>query len=307
MVEFIEAIDEKKGDRKTRIKIKKKTWSFKKILFWFFAIFIIMSFIDSLIYTISPKIDVIPVKNIIGTQESHSLYSSQLSSRKVAEKIYSSADDNSVKAILIDINSGGGTPVASEEISKAIEYAKTKKKVVSLINDIGASGAYFIAVSTNKIYVSPMSIVGSIGVTSAGLSFENFLLEHNITYRRLVSGKYKDIGSPYRDMTFEEKKIINNLLESTHKMFISHIANQRKMSEEEVQKLATGEIFTGREAVKNGLVDEEGYYNDVIGKLKEETGADLVVVKSDSLGIFDSVFSTFSDFNIKSQSLIMFK
>ena len=177
-----------------------------------FFSFFISTIISSIALSLSPKIAVVPIKGVITSQGGDNLFSSFVSSRFISETIYSLADDETVKVIVLDINSPGGSAVASEEISKSVEYAKSKKKVVALINEIGASGAFFISVSANKTYASSMSYVGSIGVTSAKLSFENFIKEHNITYRKLTAGDKKDIGSIYREPTKEEEETVQKTL-----------------------------------------------------------------------------------------------
>ena len=211
------------------------------------------------------------------TEATTTLYGTSTSSREIALTLKELEEDDTIKAVLLDINSPGGSPVASEEISRAIESLKETKLVYALINDVGASGAFWIAVSTDKIYASSMSTLGSIGVTSAGLSFEDFIVEHNITYRKQTAGKYKDLGSPFREPTDEEKEIIQSILDEIHASFISHVATSRNMSYESVKQYATGEIFLGTKAKEIGFIDNLGYYPDTIKDLKSQTNAKLVV------------------------------
>jgi len=272
MVEYIKLKNKNNEEKK-----KKLTWG--KALLITFILFLVISFIEGLVFNLTPKIEVIPIQGeITSFSTPTSLFSGEtVNARDVSKEIYRAANDNSVKAILLDINSPGGSPVASAEISKAIDFAKKKKPVYSVIEDLGASGAYWIASSTNKIYASPMSLVGSIGVTSAGLSFQNFIKRYNITYRRLVAGKYKDMGTPFRNMTPEEKKIFQGMLNDIYYKFINHVAKERNLSFNYTKSIANGRIYLGDEALKLHLIDSYGYYNNVVNILKNKTKASLVV------------------------------
>lgn len=227
--------------------------------------------------SISPKIAVVPLTGVITTEKETTLYGTSVSSREIANTLRSLKEDTSVKAVILDINSPGGSPVASDEISKAIEDLKQEKSVYSLINEIGASGAFWIAVSSDKIYASSMSTLGSIGVTSAGLGFEDFIQEHNISYRRLVAGEHKDMGTPFRNLTEEEREIMQQILDEIHIEFINHVAIGRNMSYQEVEEYATGRIFLGSTAKEIGFIDELGYYPDIVSDLKNQTDTSLIV------------------------------
>jgi protease-4 len=113
-----------------------------------------------------------------------------------------------------------------------------------------------------------MTIMGSVGVTMAGLSFEEFIEEYNISYRRLTAGEYKDIGSSYRAMTQEEEKIIQNLLDETHSIFINHVAESRELDLEFVKTWSQGQVFSGNKAKELGFIDEVGLYEDALSDLK---------------------------------------
>ena len=275
MIKEIERVNFKKSLR--RRKKYERRFKLRHFFLIVAAFFMISFFISNVISGLSPKIAVIPIYGVILTQEGHS-FSSSVSSRFISETLYALADDSTTKAIVLDINSPGGSPVASEEISKAVEFAKTKKKVVSFISDAGTSGAFWVAVSSNETYASSMSVLGGIGVTSAGISFENFILEHNITYRKLTAGKYKDMGSIFREITEEEEEIIQSILDEIYENFISHVMTSRGLSEEVVREYATGEIFLGDEAVKAGFIDNISDYQTLVEELKEQTKTSRVVI-----------------------------
>lgn len=274
MVDFVK-IDEENGDKgkivKKRVVIR-RGFNWKGVLMLFIVIFLISSIISSITYSFTPKIAVVPINGPIMTEKSTTLFGESESSRNIADTLREIQSDSSIKGVILDINSPGGSPVASEEISMAIEELKKEKPVYALINDVGASGAFWIAVSADKIYASSMSTVGSIGVTSATLGFEDLIEEYNITYRRLVAGSKKDMGTPYREPTEEENELLQNILDEIHGYFIQHVATSRNMSYEEVEVYATGEVFLGSKAKEIGFIDEIGYFPDVLADIQELTG-----------------------------------
>lgn len=304
MADFVKFKEDKEPQRRK----KRSRINFKAILLIFLAIFFISSMISSIIYSLSPKIAVIPIDGVITTQAESTLYGTTSSSRDIANYLEQIKSDTSVKAVLLDINSPGGSPVASEEITNAIKELKLNIPVYVLVNDVGVSGAFWIAVSSDKVYASSMSTLGSIGVTSAGLGFEDFIAEYNISYRRQTAGKYKDMGTPFREPTQDEQEIIQNILDEIHKNFINHVAISRNMSYDEVEKYATGEIFLGSKAKELGFIDEIGYYPDVIADLKEKTGVEPLIVRYEREPTLAEVFGVDSIFNLpKAESQILLK
>lgn len=177
-------------------------------------------------------------------------------------------DDATIDAVILDINSGGGSPVGSDEIGRALQ--DMDKPVVSVIREVGASGAYWVATNTDHIVANRMAVTGSIGVIGSYFGFEEFMDDHNITYRRFVSGEKKDIGSPFRDMTREEQVFLQDKMESIHWYFIDEVARNRNMTFDEVKVLATGEYYLGFEAKKNGLIDETGGYKEAKAYLEAQ-------------------------------------
>ncbi len=311
MADFVKLDDNDKGEKEEKKEKSgpKKYFTLKIVLLGLLIFFILSSILSSVMFAMSPKIAVVPISGVITTDKQSSIFGSSTSSREIATTLLELAEDNSVKAVILDINSPGGSPVASEEISRAIEKLSEKKKVYALINDVGASGAFWIAVSADKVYASSMSIIGSIGVTSAGLSFEDFIKEYNITYRKQTAGELKDMGSIFREPTEVEEMKIQQLLDEIHENFIIHIANARNISIEEVREVATGEIFLGSKGKNLNLIDEIGYYPDVISDIKKEVGESVLIVNyGPSPSFFDilGVSSLFS-FDSSDKSKIMLK
>lgn len=275
MVDYVKMPDEEEDNRP---KSRKPRFSWGKAILIAIGVFVFLSLVSSVSYMITPKLAVVPISGMIMTESDTSLFTGTTqSSRDIAEKLYELKEDNSVEAILLDIDSPGGSAVASEEIAKAVEEVSEVKPVYALINDVGASGGFWIAVSADKVYASPMSMVGSIGATSATLSFEGFIDDFNITYRDLTSAPYKDIGSPFREMEEDEKEIIQGLLDELHQNFINHVKENRNLTYEELEPYAQGQVYLGTTAKEGKLIDELGYYPDVIEELKGDR--DLLVVR----------------------------
>ena len=173
-----------------------------------------------------------------------------------------------VKAVLLEINSPGGSAVASDEIATQIKLMK--KPVVAVIREVGASGGYWIASATEHVIANRMSITGSIGVISSYLEFSDLMKEYGVGYERLIAGKYKDVGTPFRKLEADEKKLLQGKIDKIHDYFIEEIVVNRKLSEKEVKKIATGEFFLGVEAKGLGLVDELGNKKNAEEYLKKK-------------------------------------
>ncbi|ADG13582.1 signal peptide peptidase SppA, 36K type [Methanocaldococcus infernus ME] len=177
--------------------------------------------------------------------------------------------DKSVKGVLLIINSPGGEVVASEELAKKVKEVSEKKPVVAYIQTIGASGAYMVASSSNYIVAQRHSVVGSIGVRMDIIHFYGLMKKLGINVTTIKAGKYKDIGSPYRPMTPEEKKILEKMINETYNYFIMWVAKNRNLSINYTKKIAEGKIYLGEDAKKVGLVDEVGDEEVALKKLEE--------------------------------------
>jgi protease-4 len=178
--------------------------------------------------------------------------------------------DDRVKAVLLRVNSPGGTVSASQEI--AIEVARMKKPVIADIGDMGASGAYMIASQCDTIVASPSSAVGSIGVILSVPNLEDLMKKLGVRVAVLKEGKYKDAGSPYREMTPEERRLIQDSMRPMYEEFIQMVAKGRKLPESKVREMATGWVWSGREAKERGLVDVIGTYSDAVRVAGEAGG-----------------------------------
>jgi protease-4 len=173
-------------------------------------------------------------------------------------------EDESIKAIVIRINSPGGAVGPSQEIYREIKKTSATKKVVASMGTIAASGGYYIAAGADGIMANPGTITGSIGVIMGFTNYEELLKKIGLLPIVIKSGKYKDIGSPVREMKAEEQKILQDFAKKIHDQFIMDIVAGRKMQTADVKSLADGRIFTGEESQKLGLVDRLGNYEDAI-------------------------------------------
>jgi protease IV len=222
------------------------------------------------------NVAVIPISGTILTESSGGLFSeSGASSEDIVGLIEKADSSPEIKAVLLEINSPGGSPVATEEICNAVK--KLNKTSVALIREMGASGAYWVASCADGIVANRMSMTGSIGVTSTYLEFSGLLKDYNISYERLVAGKYKDIGTPFRELSDEERGMLQKQLDDMHTMFIDEIANNRQLDPSYVRSLATGMVYLGKDAKEYGLVDVLGGKDEAEELIREKTGLEKVV------------------------------
>ena len=232
--------------------------------------------------------DLVAVINISGTiisgADSRDNIFSQtngVTSGSIMKQIREAADDDSVKALVLRIDSGGGSATAAEEVGRELKRfkEKTKKPIVATIGNTGASAAYWIAAcASDKVYANATTLTGSIGVYMPYMNTEELFKKIGITSNKIKSGPYKDIMSSDRPMTPEEQAILQNIVNEIYEQFVTTVAVGRKMEESKVKTLADGRVYTGLQAKNLGLVDEIGDYYDALaaagalGKIKP--GAD---------------------------------
>ncbi|MHB1286822.1 MAG: signal peptide peptidase SppA [Leptospirales bacterium] len=186
-------------------------------------------------------------------------------SEKTIDQIRSLASDPDIKAIILRINSPGGAVVPSQDIWEEVLKARKKGKiVVASIGTVGASGAYYIASASDYIMASSGSLTGSIGVIMELAEVKDLLDKLGIHSEVVKSGAMKDVGSPFRPMTPEERTYMESLLENIHKQFILSVAEGRHLPPSKIKPLADGRVFTGQMALENHLVDATGDYHDAL-------------------------------------------
>jgi len=223
------------------------------------------------------NVAVIPIRGVIVTQTTDDIFDvGSTSSETVLRFIKDADDDPAIKAIMLDINSPGGSPVATDEIARAVK--RLNKTTIAVIHDVGASGAYWVASSADTIVANPMSIVGSIGVYSSYIDIAGLMDKYGLKYNRLIAGEHKDLGSPFRNLTISERTILQLKVDKIHDIFIDAIAENRGLPRQRVEELATGIFYLGVEAEELGLVDMLGTKDDAVEHLEESLGikAELV-------------------------------
>lgn len=254
---------EKRDEKKVGIKNNKR--GYWKTILWtiiivsFVFLFILPLVFSSFIDTEKGNVAIIPINGVITADGEDYLGRETATSQDIIELIEKAEKEPKIEAIVLEINSPGGSPVASDEIGSAVKkIRKAGKPVVAIIRDVGASGGYWVASATDHIIANRMSITGSIGVLSSYLEFSGLMEKYGVGYEKLVGGKYKDLGTPYRKLAPEEEKIIQGKIDKLHDIFIKEVALNRHLEESKVRTMATGEFFLGVEALDLGLVDELG-------------------------------------------------
>jgi protease-4 len=229
--------------------------------------------------SIGKKVGVIEVTGVI------------TSSKEIIEQLIDFRDDAGIKAIVLRVDSPGGGVGPSQEIYEEVCKAVEVKPVVVSVGSVAASGGYYIAVPAQRILANPGSITGSIGVIMEFTNFQELLQKIGLRSDVIKSGEHKDIGSPIRPMTDSDRKILQTLIDDVHAQFIDAVAEGRKMEPAVVRTLADGRIFTGRQAMAAGLVDEMGNLQDAIGVAAELGGIEgepkAVYPSKAKTGIFD--------------------
>lgn len=194
-----------------------------------------------------------------------------VSSESVVERITEADADDSIHALLIDIDSPGGTPVAGDEIAEALHNAH--KPTIALVRDMGASAAYWAAAGADYIIASPVSDVGSIGVTMSYTEIAGEREEEGARWISLSSGTFKDAGNPERALTQEEEEYFQGQVDAVHEYMIDRIATLRPtLTKEAYAKLADGKAYLGMHALTNGLIDAVGGMQEAIAHLAESLG-----------------------------------
>ncbi len=196
-----------------------------------------------------------------------------LTSDRLVEEINGYADDSSIKAIVLRIDSPGGGVVPAQEIHSAVENARQAgKKVVVSMGSVAASGGYYIAAAADRIIANPGTLTGSIGVKMEFANVEKLLEKIGIRGMVIKSGEYKDVGSPFRGMTDQEKRLLQSVIDDVHSQFVEAVAGGRNLPVADVRAIADGRIFTGRQALAMKLVDQMGDLEDSIQSAGELAG-----------------------------------
>ncbi len=181
-------------------------------------------------------------------------------------------EDEDVKALVLRIDSPGGTVVAAQEIYEEIKKLRENKVVLASMGNVAASGGYYVASATEEIVANPGTLTGSIGVISEYPNIEELMKKVGLRSEVMKSGRFKDLGNPTREMTEEERQVLQDLIDNIHRQFIRDVALGRGRTVEEIEPLADGRVFTGEQAKENGLVDRLGNFQDALDRAAELAG-----------------------------------
>lgn len=212
------------------------------------------------------EVAVVHVEGVImGGNGQGGLFSETAGIDKIVRQLHAARDDEHVRAVVLRINSPGGSAPASQELGEEIKKLRRQgKPVVTSMGDVAASGGYWLAACTDKVYANPTTLTGSIGVYVPYANWEELYKKIGIRQEKIKSGAHKDILSPERQMTLEERLLIQEMVDDIYRQFIQVVVEGRGLPEEKVRVLADGRIYTGHQALQAGLVDELGTLYDAI-------------------------------------------
>jgi protease-4 len=221
-----------------------------------------------------------------------------LDSYQTIEELKAFADDPLVKAIVVRIDSPGGGVAPSQEIYNAVRRVRKEqnKTVVASMGTVAASGGYYIAVATDRILANPGTLTGSIGVIMQMANFQELLEKIGVKSVVIKTGKFKDLGSPFRPMVEEERQLLESVMNDTLSQFVEAVAEGRSLEVAEVEQLADGRVFTGRQAKSVLLIDEIGDLHDAIklaGELSGIEGIPRILETTKPFSIKEFLESTF--------------
>jgi protease-4 len=244
---------------------RRSPWFWVAILGGSFAVIVLL--ITAMVWSITRSISGdatagiggFPVGSKIGVVEISGVI---LDAEKVNNQIRKLADDGSVKAIILHINSPGGGAAASQEIyNEVLRLRREKnKQIVASVESVGASGAYYIASACDRIYANDASVVGSIGVIMEWTNYGDLYKWAKLKSVVIHAGTLKDAGDPTRDPTPEEQKYFQSLVDNMYGQFVHDVATARHTSDDKIRPLATGQVWTGQQAIGLGLIDKIGGY-----------------------------------------------
>ncbi len=204
-------------------------------------------------YSFSGRVAIIDVKGVIEYSDD------------IVRQLNKYEDDSSVKALIMRIDTPGGGVAASQEIyERVLEFKESGKPVVASMGAIAASGGYYIACAADTIIANPGTLTGSIGVIFSFMTYEKLMETVGVELEVFKSGQLKDVGNYSRKVTPAERKMLQAAIDDTYDQFINVVSVSRRLDIEEVRKLSDGSIFTGKQAIENGLVDELGTFKDAI-------------------------------------------
>jgi protease-4 len=213
-----------------------------------------------------PRIGVVEVKGEIGGGRGN------VDAQETLKVIKRFLDDSDMKAVVVRIDSPGGAVAPSQEIYDELRKLAEKKTVVCSMGNLAASGGFYVAMGCPHVLAEPGTLTGSIGVISMFPNVKGLAARLDVKMETVKSGKLKDAGSPFRDMTPEDRAYWQGLVDQVYKQFLQAVVEARELPEEQVRRIADGRVITGQQAQELGLIDELGNFNDAVDAAKEQAG-----------------------------------
>ena len=195
---------------------------------------------------------------------------------RVREELKKAEEDKQVRALIVRINSPGGTVTASDILYREILSFKerTHRPVVAIMMDVAASGGYYLALAADTIIAHPTTVTGSIGVIMLSVNAEGLMQKIGVAAITIKSAEHKDMGSPFRTLTAEERAMFQAVIDDLQRQFLAKVVAHRKLAPETARKLADGRVYTADQALAHGLVDKIGYMSDAVAAAKQAAGLD---------------------------------
>ncbi|HEX4424821.1 MAG TPA: signal peptide peptidase SppA [Terriglobales bacterium] len=225
-----------------------------------------------------------------------------LDSTTVVGQLKKFGDDDSIKAIIIHVNSPGGGVAASEEIYSEVKRIRDekKKRIVSSISTVGASGAYYVSSATNKIYADNGSVVGSIGVISEWVNYGDLMRWAKLKPEVLTVGEFKDTGDPSREMTPAERAYMQSLIDNMYGQFVQAVADGRHAKFDDIKSIANGKVWTGQQALSMHMIDQVADFEAAVDDTAKSVGISgkpvLVRPDRDHKSLLDLMFGDVSQY-----------
>jgi protease-4 len=203
---------------------------------------------------------------------------------RLREELKKAAGDKDVRALVVRLNTPGGTVTASDIIYRELVLfrERTKVPIVAIMMDVAASGGYYIALAADTIVAHPTTVTGSIGTIMVTANVEGLMQKIGVTANTIKSAEHKDMGSPFRTLTPEERRIFQSVIDELQRQFVAKVVERRRIAEDTARTLADGRIYTAPQALANRLIDSIGYVPDALEAAKRAAGvseARVVVYK----------------------------
>ena len=238
---------------------------------WKYSYWIIGGLLLIMLFALIPWEKAMPTGPKVGIVEINTTITD---SKNIVKSLNYFVEESSISAIVVRLETPGGGVAASQEIYEKVKSIseKSSKPIIASMGGVAASGGYYIALGADTIIANPGTVTGSIGVILTYPIVQELMEKLGIAHEIIKSGEMKDAGSIYRDLTINERKYFQGLIDDLHKQFVTAVSIERKLSYEKTEKLATGEVFSGSQALESGLIDLLGTMEDAVFIAAQKTG-----------------------------------